>query len=201
MPRKKISATGMPKDEYEKKFGRKKPGPAPGFKRKKAGKAKLAKSTHSKPGPKKVSAAPGLKKDGTPKKKPGPQPGFKRKTTPITAGAGLSRPEVGKLDLEGLKALTNELNPKDLRGLKDHIQERLESSINTNDFDQADWEAVETMVHSKGYEREDAILNVRETKDEEKRTEKVDITENVKVADEAEVTVAEEETEGEEITV
>jgi hypothetical protein len=58
MPRgKKIDPKELSPEEYEKKFGRRKPGPRPGVAR--------------------VARAAGTKKDGTPRGKPGPKPGPK----------------------------------------------------------------------------------------------------------------------------
>jgi hypothetical protein len=64
MPRgKSIDTKDMSPEEYEKKFGRKKPGPKLGAKK------VVAKAVRA--------AKPGLKKDGSPRKKPGPKPGKK----------------------------------------------------------------------------------------------------------------------------
>ncbi len=79
MPRgPKIETKDMSPEDYEKKFGRRKPGP-------KAGARKPAKATV-----KAAKAGPKLKKDGTPRKKPGPKAGkatFAKATTSRKSGA------------------------------------------------------------------------------------------------------------------
>src|SRR5687767_7425883 len=143
--KKKVDTKGMSAAQYKKMFGRAKPGPKASFK-----KISHAKKTA-------VAAAPAKQR-----KKPGPKPGSKRKKTEAAPQA---------LSFTLVKQFVSELEAGELKELRDFVESKLEASIDTDDFTDADWEAVEQLVHSKGYKRDEALMAVRATKDDDEESE------------------------------
>jgi hypothetical protein len=158
-----VDTKSMSAAEYEREFGRKKPGPAPGFKKK----GKAAKST----------AKAGYFPPG--RVKPGPKPGFKKKGKATVKAATTGRwaskepavqsiPKKGK-DLGppprrqkfGLGEITQaalDLKETDLFVLHEQIELKLAGD--TSGFGPDEWGAVQELINS-GYSKLNAIKEVR----------------------------------------
>lgn len=200
MPRKKtaekVSTTGMSHEEYFKKFGRKKPGPAPGAKKvakaKKGPKKVVAKATKAvkrKKGPKKKPAdeirkvisrvtkspdlgkPPRLKKDGTPWGKRGPAKAKTEDQAKVKTKDLGPVPTSKSLTLGQLTQQVLDLKDQDLKTLYKLISDKLEGD--TSDFDETAWAAVQNLTGgSEGIPRYEAIGAVRKDLETEQEIEK-----------------------------
>ncbi len=156
----------MSPEEYETTFGRKKPGPAPGFKKKAAAPKPTAKSGYFAPG----------------RVKPGPKPGFKKGkakvTVSVTTGRWSSKktnasqaakaapkgkdlgppPRRLKPDLGTVTQAALDLGTPDLQILLEQIELKLAGD--TSSFGPEEWGTVQELM-SSGYSRLNAIETVR----------------------------------------
>jgi hypothetical protein len=183
IPNKKTARAGMVKgkdldtknlspEAYLKKFGRKKPGPAVGFKKN----AKTAKATKAvskvkaKPGPKpgfkkhlvatttgRTSAAkPNIaNKPKAERQKPGPKPGFKRKAK----GTGGLPAVEGKVDISSLVAAATSLELGDMVTLVDAMEAQAFKSVEGL-FGEEEKSAIAEMT-SSGWNKIAAIKQIK----------------------------------------